>query len=170
MPKDMQRTKIERVEASTSVPILDAAYVQHLVDSTLSSRWWGTRRPDLRKLTVQFGWKACTSGINNTRICIASGPTYLTVFHALAHYLQPDESVPHGPEFARAYVQLVTRFIGEPQGNALRVAFRAEKVKLSTWSPEAKAAASERAVARQFKSAAERARQLVADLEGEDDA
>ncbi len=169
MAKDMQRSKIERVEARLSAPVLTPLRVQQMVHDTLRSRWWGTRRPDVRAMTVQYGWRECTVHPSAARITQAQNPTYLTVMHALAHFLQPEGTVVHGPEFALAYLHLVTRFIGQSQGTTLRAAFRFEKIKTSTWSPEARAAASERSLQKRFTDAGDRARQLLAELEEEDE-
>jgi len=169
MPKDMQRNKVAAAEKRLPTPTLDSTRVQATVSEVVRSRWWGTRRPDLRTMGIQFGWKQCVVRPAVPRICLETNPTYLTVMHALAHHLQAKDTVAHGPEFALVYIHLVSRFVGTIAGADLRAAFKAERVKTSTWSPEARAAAQERSLTKRYAEAADRTRELLAKLEAQEE-
>lgn len=178
-PRDTQRTKIFNAEARVlgTFKSETLADLIQFADTVTRSRWWGTRRPDIRKLTMMTtggnwcgaGWPRTGAPITSDRVEVSvHRRSQLHVLHALAHFLQPPESAWHGHEFAQAYLNLAKRWLPESEP-ALREAFRFFKVKTTTWSPEAKAAASERAHQRRFTEAGERTRALLAALESDDE-
>lgn len=173
MPKDTQRTKIFRVqdELGKNLPTLSADEAREVVDKIARSRWWGHRLPNRRTFVVQFGsgpWNPC-SGMGD-RLCLGMASTLKLpgVLHQMAHFLAPGTDPAHNHQFAAAYLQLVIQVMGKEVGNAMRSAYRAEHIKTSTWSPEAKAAAQARSGNKRLTETAERARRLLAALAEED--
>lgn len=53
------------------------------------------------------------------------------VLHELAHGATPDKAPSHGPEFARTYLQLVKRFMGQRSYKRLLAEFRTGKIRRS---------------------------------------
>lgn len=51
------------------------------------------------------------------------------VLHELAHVLC-NKGAPHGPEYARTYLELVGKYLGAEEGKKLRAAFREHRVKV----------------------------------------
>jgi hypothetical protein len=77
----------------------------------------------------------------------------LALMHALAHHTvqYTDDMSPHGPEFAKAYLAIVRRFLGQDAKDNLNVAFAQHKVKTRTWSAAAKQEAKQRVALRELK-------------------
>jgi hypothetical protein len=175
MPKDTQRSKIFRAEKQLPAgQLLSWPEVDGMVDTIQRSRWWGSRRPDLRKITVRHSQaRICFSNcdwiapgaLSNTSIG-AYGTNQWHVIHSLTHLLCPAGD--HGPEFAMAYIKMTGRFFGKESELAVRDAFREERIRTYTHSPESKEAAKKKAAQVRFLSTIERARRLQAELEAED--
>lgn len=172
MTKDMQRAKIFRAEQQLSNQPMSPDAVETMVDTIARSRWWGTRRPDLRTIQVKdrpvrvcFSPQGDTGGFGF--IAPGTAPTQWHVIHSLAHLLRPHSD--HGPEFAMAYIKLTARFLGKDAEVAVRDAFREGRIRTYTHSPEAKEEAKKKAAQLRFTATIERARQLQAELEAEVD-
>lgn len=171
MPKDMQRNKVYRAEhivLGKDPPQERFADLVVFVNQVTSSRWWGTRVPAIRSIVVgQTAGNHCGFATPPTTARFELSHhrrTGLQVLHSLAHFHQPKDSVLHGPEFAQAFLHLVKQYLPHLYG-PLRSAFTAERIKTSTWSPEARAAAKERSLTKRFNDAGDRARRLLAELE-----
>lgn len=55
----------------------------------------------------------------------------LIIMHEMAHILTPRKDIaPHGPEFTRAYLDIVRRFLGTAKAIQLWSAFRVYRVKI----------------------------------------
>lgn len=69
----------------------------------------------------------------------------LAVSHQLAHLVPvPDDQGYHGPEFVKAWLYIVNRYIGADAKRLLVETLRGYGVKTRTYSPEARARASDR--------------------------
>lgn len=107
--------------------------VQNYVDSVIFSTWWKLRFPECGSIVVRQSRPDDIRG--------ASGPlgggfsgSFITlppdarferyVLHELAHCACDHPSDAHGPEFARAYLDLVEEFMSREDAVRLAKAFR----------------------------------------------
>lgn len=178
MAKDMQRSKVYDAEAAILGPkplLVPHNDLQAFVDSITRSRWWGSREPERRSLNVQTVTRfTCGHTLGTGRVghhiveLHTDRRTELQMLHALAHVLTINADPSHGYKFALAYLHLVKQY-SPSLYEQLRAEYRTRNIKRSTKSPEARAAAQERSLATRFSDAGDRARQLLADLEAEDE-
>ncbi len=112
---------------------------QAFVDRVVGSRWWRARQGDrgIGHVTVRDGRgrsrTACADYFVGTGRVIKLplwGRTRPVILHELAHHLAGLEAK-HGPDFARAYLDLVRRWIGRDAAARLRAEYRAGRVKVS---------------------------------------
>lgn len=171
MAKDMQRRKFYDAEAAIlgpNPPLVPYNELQAFADRITRSRWWGSRQPARRALLLNFmATYNCGQAIGTTTIQLGDNQrTELQLLHALAHCNRTDPR--HGHEFALTYLHLVKQFapaLYEP----LRAEYRTRNIKRSVKSPATRAAAQERSLNTRFAAAGDRARQLLAELEQEDE-
>lgn len=168
-PSATAKRKQKRPLTLFSFPPLSEDEAFAFAYATINSRWWtnnGGR--NLRLAVVDWTTKYCTitrSGWKRGYDCLSLiDRNELFILHALAHTLHDEDTAWHGPEFARQYLRLVDRFVGEVAGKALRAEFAKQRVKARVLSHEAKL---RRAVARTTKMVQDLQDQ-VQDLEKED--
>jgi hypothetical protein len=173
-PRDMQRNKIYAAENDLGVQLSWPTPVLHgMADQITRTRWWKSRTTVKGVTIVDSRSRGCgvwpwpPSGSHCSVELGKDRQSELHLLHALAHLIQPRDSVWHGPSFAQAYLHLVRRFLPDSY-EPLRTAFREHRVKTQTWSEEARQAASERAIQRRFVEAGAATRDLLARLEAED--
>lgn len=172
-PKDMQWKKVVEAQADLGPqPQLTGLELREFVAKALRSRWFGANggleRPKI-EVVLHRSDRGCYCEAYDGKWNVAPQTAdKLHALHMIAHFCTPEMKALHGPEFAHVFVRAVGRFMGKDAEKALRAAFHEHKVKLYTWSPEAKKQASDRAVDRQFRASGERLRELAASLEGDD--
>lgn len=64
--------------------------------------------------------------------------TTVDFLHELAHHLVPTDVQLHGPEFVKAYLECVRRWLGADEKKRLKGIFLEHRVKTKVYSPEAK--------------------------------
>lgn len=65
-------------------------------------------------------------------------PTTMDLLHELAHHMTPTDVQLHGPEFVKAYLECVRRWLGADEKKRLKAIFLEHRVKTKVYSPEAK--------------------------------
>lgn len=172
--RDSQRTKFYNAERTVPQTALGHQAAVAFGQKITRSAWWKKRHP--RELLIT-GYARANQGclVYKAQSAIfGDADTKLKVIHNLAHQLvvateNPNEVAWHGPEFVRLYLQMVERYIGKDAKFNLTAIFRQNGVKTTTWSPEAKAKAKERALKNPERTTfgaakIERDRQSVLDL------
>jgi putative metallohydrolase (TIGR04338 family) len=109
---------------------------QARIDQWTSTRWFRARFGS-RHVSVAARTSGGSTGSDWGRINLARGSTGRgwshwndwVLLHELAHVVQPSGTASHGREFAAIELALVTQFIGEDAGKALRAAFVEKRVK-----------------------------------------
>lgn len=125
------------------------------------SRSWQSCKSTYYAMDHRALWTPCSD------IRSPSQPSELGCLHVLSHLLVVEEPE-HSPTWAMTFLKVVERYGSEALGEAMRASFKQHRVKTFTWSDDAKAAAKVRAAEKQFRTAGDRARALVAALEAED--
>lgn len=163
--RDSYRGRVASAEIDVRLPPADFKALVTLRARVLRSQWWGKHEatPAASGTMTAGGRRWATGGCldhEDIASMIYRKNPALHLLHALAHYtVAYDETRQlHGPEFARAYLVIVQRFLGREAKEDLMVAFATHKVKTRTWSPAAKEQAKQRYAERDLKS-------LLAELE-----
>lgn len=129
-PRDMQRARLYAAEDGVDPGrVFDSlAATQEFVDAITNSPYWERITGAPRMIAVRDGRgrrHACAQQAwfgAEIRLPRWSRSQRI-VLHELAHTITPDSCASHGPEFARAYLRLVRRFLSEEHYAALRTAF-----------------------------------------------
>jgi hypothetical protein len=155
--RDNYRNRVAAAEQEVAWQRVGAAEVNNLRNRILKSAWWTKHRQPTRTVGTAVSlksaagefWCHCAHFDDTGSLLYAStggGSPMLRLLHAMAHhmvdYTLTDDI--HGPEFAKAYLMAVKRWLGGETKDQLAVAFAKHKVKTRTWSPEARAAAKHR--------------------------
>jgi len=142
MKRDSQRSKVYRAEDTVTVPealerLETVEEMQAWVDKIVRTRWWRVyklpsaskakhragRLISYGKITVKDGRaRRSASGWRGSIKMPKWSRTKLIVLHEVAHAIQT-ESPSHGRQYARIYLDLVTRFIGPEAGRQLKAAY-----------------------------------------------
>ena len=102
----------------------------------LGSAWWKTRYPRVATIYVKDGRgrsRACASPANKYIKMPKWSRHEIFVLHEVAHIVQPLNTAWHGREFAQTFLDLVQRFMGKSECDALKKCFREGHVK---WLPK----------------------------------
>lgn len=141
--KDMFRSRVVAAQATVRRPAVGHAELNSLEKRVLKSKWW-----EAHKAQHQWGdprlHQDCADYDSGS--CYFYRPAELALMHALAHHMVPyeDDTPFHGPEFAKAYLTIVKRWLGAETKASLALAFVEHKVKFRTWSGAAKEKAKQR--------------------------
>jgi len=143
-PRDSQRSRLysaERVLSNRdehgqpcgSVDWTTVAEVQAFVDRVTRSRWWKSRSR-VGKIVVKDGRGGMSARAYRSRgqsvIAIPRwARTRRVVLHELSHHLTPWTAAAHGNLFAANLVDLVRRWMGPDEAEALKESFRQAKVR-----------------------------------------
>lgn len=153
--RDSQRSKVYKAENSlkdrdTEFPKLyerfdDMGNLRNYIKQVVNSKWWQKykapdmgekndipmRNPRFDELTIRDG----RGNRRATAVRLASEITFpiwaryrLVILHELAHILQ-SQKPGHGRQFCRVFIDLVRRFAGKAEADALKQAFKDHKVK-----------------------------------------
>lgn len=157
--RDSYRSRVYAAEGAARLPKISVSDLWHLRSRVLKSTWWQKHeRTPVFATTLTAGGKRWRTGgcldTQDTGSMLYRPNPQLRMLHALAHYTVEygDETQLHGPEFAKAYLAIVQRFIGREAKDDLQVQFATHKVKTRTWSPEAREKARQRFAERDLKS------------------
>ncbi len=155
MTKDMQKRRINIAE-----DVLwkrESGYVDlaKFTGKIQRSYWWKSQFPYvLIKWSLGYHGPSRWEDWNSSaHLYLPRNPTRFHVLHELAHAIRnyevegetdhTDEEwdeigkiPPHGPEFAKLYLELVGRYMGKEAKQELAQAFKENKVKTRKWSPE----------------------------------
>lgn len=155
--RDSQRSKLYAAESLLEALPLASDARSSFATAVLVSRQVRSVYGDVQLTTVNktSGWCGCewqSAAVGRTKImtpCKGWGIPY-KFLHGLAHLLEPsnEEVAYHSPQFARTYLGLVKRHLGDEAHEILKGAYREKHVKTRTVSPEAREAARERYMAR----------------------
>ena len=109
------------------------AEAEAFVNMVLATSWWQSQPNHLPKLRITAGAKHGLA--NRAKAHIALPPfarSQLICLHELAHILTPvtADVAGHGPEFARAYIDLVNEFMRDDCARRLRAVFDLGGVKV----------------------------------------
>lgn len=100
------------------------AYVNKVLDKRAIRSRWG-----IRNVRVDLGRSSGASYGGHITLGVACRNEWV-ILHELAHELAPRE-VKHGPNFVGIYIFLVDLVLGKVEGNRLRAAFKANRVRSS---------------------------------------
>ncbi len=143
--RDSQKQKLYSAEnrALGGGRLLDSIQdCQALVDMICKSRFWKSllRRNGKEWMIAErihciptkkgSGVATWCEGERIIRLPKASFKTWI-IIHELAHAATPNKAPNHGPEYARTYLQLVKRFMGQRPYERLLAEFRASKIRRS---------------------------------------
>jgi hypothetical protein len=165
-PRDSYASRVYNADATFKQGTLEIHRAeQHWADRIAHSAWWKKRAPDIVKFDLRHSGnvlcdyrftKAPRAGGNPRAIqAVVNLPTdaYLAdLCHAVAHYLHPENTAWHGPEFAKAMLDVVGKFMGLDERRRLAALYKANKVKTVRWSDEAKDRAKHRHAERDLKA------------------
>lgn len=151
--RDSQRSKVYKAEDSLKELRLEfpklyerfesMGSIQGYVDRITNSKWWGKyEAPDMgetndtplrnpKKVTVKDGrgLRRATAYRLHCEIQMPCWARYrLLILHELTHILQ-SQRPGHGRQFCRIFMDLVRRFAGKKESEALKQAFKNGKVK-----------------------------------------
>lgn len=147
-PRDSQRSKL--FQAENCLPLVNhlptVPAIQSYVNKILHSRWWKNRFT-VTTIKVEDGRGRRTAAAWHTHFAgIIAMPRWsryeLVILHELAHIATPENCASHGREFARNFVDLVTRRMGNDTAKALKASFDKGKVK---WRKKRQLSDAERA-------------------------
>lgn len=126
--RDFQRGKIYKAEKKAFSFFTErlsleesAKFAQSIYGSAYVLKKYPTRLVCDRRIEVEDGRgrKTACGGYGYIKLPKWSRQRWVIV-HETAHTLTPDS---HGPQFARCYLDLVYRYLGEIEGDALKTAF-----------------------------------------------
>lgn len=153
--RDSQRSKVYKAENSlkerkAEFPKLyerfdDMRALKRYIKRVVDSKWWQKykapdmgekndvpmRNPTFKELEIRDGrgHRRATAWRMGAEITFPIWARYrLVILHELAHILQ-SQRPGHGRQFCRVFIDLVRRFAGKAEADALKQAFRAHKVK-----------------------------------------
>lgn len=130
MERDNQKQRVYNAEKSVykfgqTIPTNELqAYANKVLDKRAIRSRWG-----IRNVRVELGRSSGASYGGRITLGVASRNEWV-MLHELAHELAPRE-VKHGPEFVGIYIFLVDLVLGKAEGNRLRAAFKANRVRSS---------------------------------------
>ena len=144
-PRDSQQSKLYRAEVAafgeSREEFGSVGEMQAYIDQTLRTRWfrnrWRTKRVTVtdgrmrRRGGASYSYAGWDPGWQLKMPRRTRCEWYL--LHELAHVVTPGHCASHGREYARNYLALVRRFMGEDAHVKLRDSFRKHKVK---WHPK----------------------------------
>jgi len=160
-PRDSYKARV--FEASKAVPARVLTMEQWcILNDKVRDSAWGKKH--IIKNGNIYRYAPC-AGANRDPQARA---TDMMFCHALAHYMTPDNVAMHGPEYCRNLLEAVRKWISQEQADLLRKQMVVHKVKLRSWSPEARERAKQRWAERSFGGAAEELKAMLAELEAED--
>lgn len=126
----------------SGAPLDTVSAVQAYVDSLLARPWWRSLCPETSTVRVTGGGGGVGAPAWHESSIEAEGLSHvlhmprwsrrpLTVLHELAHVVVEPIlwARPHGPQFVRAWVDLVTEMMGTPTARALTAELRAERIR-----------------------------------------
>lgn len=156
--RDSFRNRVLVAEASVTWQREDGKTLVALRNRIMRSQWWGKNRKQVSpagymiRPSGQFRLP-CADYDDTSSLLYGNAWPSLRLMHAMAHHTveYDDETSAHGPEFAKAYLGIVRRFLGQEAKDALAVAFATHKVKTRTWSAAAKQDARQRTALRELK-------------------
>lgn len=168
-PRDSYRARVFAAEDNTSNRALASAEIDALIRRVNGSAW---AAKNVVHPVYRWSWWKCTAWDHTAgALPMGNGPALndLRFFHGLAHHMVADDVALHGPEFVRAYIEAVRKFLGEARSEELREQMKKSGAKMRSWSPEAREKARERYHERHFHSAVHELKAMLEELNGEPD-
>lgn len=165
MKRDNYRNRVFAAEQEVPWQKVSGQEVTQLRNRILKSAWWKKNAAptpagvygtvvSFKAANGESFWCHCARHDDTGTLLYGGGSPMLRLLHALAHhmvdYTLTDDI--HGPDFAKAYLTLAKRWLGQDTKDALAVAFAKHRVKTRTWSPEARAAAKHRVALKELKA------------------
>lgn len=150
-PRDSFISRVFNAEGTfnATTPVLTKPEQQKLLVRIGKSAWWRKRRPDITGISLfpSRGY-VCVDTYSgdraDVRLPIDQDVHMGDVLHAVAHHLQPRDSAWHGPEFAKAMLDVVGKYAGMDERRRLAQLYKDNRVKTVVWSQEAKERAKTR--------------------------
>lgn len=162
--KDSYRQRMWVAQDSVRLPkAMDAVELRKLQTRVTRSKWWEARFVNQGRVVAsgnyQYTVGGCMDYDDTAPMSLRHNPQ-LRLMHACAHHLvrYNEETSLHGPEFAKAFLTIVQRFLGREVRQELQLAFTTHKVKTRTWNAEARQRAKERYAERDLRSLLEELR------------
>lgn len=157
MQRDSYRTRIITAEADVTCEKITLPDLRSLQARVLKSKWWARRKDEasVSAQTYNDGRELpCENYYDLSSMLYGQGAAQIKLMHALAHDITvyTDDMSAHGPEFAKTFLEVTRRFLGQHAKDSLNVAFLQHKVKTRTWSPKAKEEARQRTALRELKA------------------
>jgi hypothetical protein len=152
--RDSQRKKFWLAfhQISRHQPTIIRPDTWRFAETVLDSRWWNAKRPDITKENVIFKTKNGRNLVGTLEMAPAQcwtmplqeRTTKMMILAGLCHSLPEPTTAWHGPEYCRSLLDAIQRFIDDETADELRASFKAHRVKLRSWSLEARDAAKVR--------------------------
>lgn len=136
---------------------LSNAEMRALAAKLARSAWWKKRRPD-DKLIV--GYSQGDRNVCSADNLLMGEATHVDLLHAIAHHLHGHDTAWHGPEYAKAMLDLTGKVLGMDERRRLAALYKEHSVKTIQWSQEAKDRAKQRHAETDLKA-------LLEELRGE---
>lgn len=157
MNRDSYRSRVAKAEADVTCEKTTLPDLRALQKRVLTSKWWERRKAEASVAAHHFGdgrELPCENYYDLSSMLYGQGAAQIKLMHALAHDITvyTDDMSAHGPEFAKVFLEVTRRFLGQHVKDSLNVAFVQHKVKTRTWSPEAKEEARKRTALRELKA------------------
>jgi hypothetical protein len=150
--RDSYRSRVTAAEMDVTCEKLSLNDLRSLLQRVTKSKWWERRKDEATAGTVVPDKLPCANVYDLSSMLYGPAPQ-VKLMHALAHEITvyTDDMSAHGPEFAKTFLEITRRFLGQHVKDSLAVAFVQHKVKTRTWSPEAKQQARQRTALRELK-------------------
>lgn len=149
-PRDTQKQRLYQAERHVQIgspDIMTVNGVRKYVNQIVNTRWWKSHHPDIGHVIVKEGngnQKRATGGLSGGvnpetkrwehNIGVITLPqsewarTEIVILHELAHVITSERPA-HGKAYAKNFLTLVKRFLGDEDYKKLRDQFKAYKVK-----------------------------------------
>lgn len=166
-PRDSYASRVYNADATFKQGTLELrTHVEQAqwASKIVRSPWWRKRAPDIVKFELRTSQKGyCDYRFLSQRmpgnpkaitaiVWLPSDAYLADLCHAAAHYLHPETTAWHGPEFSKAMLDIVGKFMGLDERRRLSALYKENKVKTVQWSEEAKERAKHRHAERDLKA------------------
>lgn len=166
-PRIKPETRIRNAEKLYGAEKLTQKELRDAVNKIRRSAWWRKNRRAEADLILSLSHQGCNAKLRpntptglpvegcgmNAHINLGAGEsgtwTLLHLCHQVAHYTTAGDADLHGPEFAKAYLETIRKFMGDDAKRCMTALFRDQGVKYIVWSKESREAASFRAARQQ---------------------
>ena len=129
--QDAQKERLYKAEVvltkSPKIEVIEFKDVQAYVSKVYKDAWFKNRYPKARIPKIEKGKYGNNGYSTGNTIGFPEKTTNSNILHEIAHQLSPNDAG-HGPKFARIYVDLVWKYMGQESAELLRKSFEEHNV------------------------------------------